>query len=133
MVVWSQTYEFVGPSHDHHVPTLVSVMGQDPRYLVTGIVRVALTLIVIASVGIALDIVLLPPVKSPNYLPWLGVGLIAIWLFLDARSTFVLWTEGLGTPHPASPPSRLVDRGPYRYSRNPLYVPRSSVLTVVRF
>ena len=52
----------------------------------------------------------------------LGVVLIAAgaWLLLDSFARFAL--QGLGTPAPVAPPSRLVVGGWYRYVRNPIYV-----------
>lgn len=107
----------------------MNVMSRNARYLVTGMARVALALIAIALLGMALDIVLMPPRGFPTYLQLCGIALLAIGLYLEVRATYVLWMHGLGTPHPASPPSQLVDRGPYRFSRNPLYVARLLVLT----
>ena len=104
-------------------------MGRNPGYLLTGIVRVGLALTAIALLGIVLDIVSMPPRGFPFYLRLSGIGLVAVGLYLEARATFVLWMHGLGTPHPANPPSKLVDRGPYRFSRNPLYVARLLILT----
>lgn len=51
----------------------------------------------------------------------LSVGTL---LYLRCAAGFVL--DGDGTPAPFDAPSRLVIRGPYRYTRNPMYV---SVLT----
>jgi len=104
-------------------------MSRNARYLATGIVRVALALIAIALFGIALDILSMPPLGFPFYLRLWGIGLIAIGLYLEAWATFGFWMHGAGTPHPASPPNQLVDRGPYRYSRNPLYLARLLILT----
>lgn len=44
-----------------------------------------------------------------------GVGVMLYCTGLFAR-------VGRGTPVPAAPPENLVIRGPYRYSRNPIYV-----------
>jgi protein-S-isoprenylcysteine O-methyltransferase Ste14 len=60
-------------------------------------------------------------------LAWLPVRVIGAALIvagaavlLHAFARFVI--EGLGTPVPLAPPSRLVVGGLYRYVRNPMYV-----------
>jgi protein-S-isoprenylcysteine O-methyltransferase Ste14 len=47
---------------------------------------------------------------------WLLGGFVILWCFWDF--TF----KGRGTPLPLDPPKELVDTGPYRYIRNPIYV-----------
>ncbi|MGW0998561.1 methyltransferase family protein [Streptomyces sp. NPDC002520] len=48
-------------------------------------------------------------------------------VLLDAYRRFAL--EGLGTPSPVAPPTRLVVGGPYRHVRNPIYIAVVAVLT----
>jgi len=97
-----------------------------------------------AAVGSAIFFVVAPGVVA-GLLPWLftgwrtrslpdGWGPVAIPLgILGAAmviagagvvvSAFVRFvTEGLGTPAPVAPPTRLVVGGLYRYVRNPMYV-----------
>ena len=49
-------------------------------------------------------------------------GLLALWCI----ATFVI--IGRGTPFPFDPPRRLVVRGPYRFSRNPMLIGVTSTL-----
>ena len=58
----------------------------------------------------------------------LASGLFAFGLVLYLRSAWDFAVFGRGTPAPIDAPKRLVTRGPYRYTRNPMYV---AVLTVV--
>ena len=58
----------------------------------------------------------------------LAVGLFAFGLVLYLRSAWDFAVFGGGTPAPIDAPKRLVTRGFYRYTRNPMYV---AVLTVV--
>jgi protein-S-isoprenylcysteine O-methyltransferase Ste14 len=52
-------------------------------------------------------------------------GILVLWCVL----TFAF--AGKGTPAPFDPPRRLVVRGPYRFSRNPMYVGAALVLAGV--
>jgi protein-S-isoprenylcysteine O-methyltransferase Ste14 len=60
---------------------------------------------------------------------WLGAALIAVGLMpLIASFARFAW-DGLGTPAPVAPPSRLVVSGFYRRVRNPMYVALLIVLS----
>ena len=58
----------------------------------------------------------------------LALGLFALGLVLYLRSAWDFAVFGSGTPAPIDAPKRLVTRGFYRYTRNPMYV---ASLTVV--
>lgn len=53
---------------------------------------------------------------------WLGVVPIAAGAALYLWCAWEFATAGRGTPNPADPPRALVARGPYAWSRNPMYV-----------
>lgn len=59
---------------------------------------------------------------------WLASCLFAIGAVLYLRSAWDFAAFGGGTPAPIDAPKRLVTRGFYRHTRNPMYV---AVLTVV--
>jgi len=86
---------------------------------------------------------LIVPGTVAGYLPWLIAGnrplgslgylITSLILFLIGAAIYLwcLWdfaVFGQGTPAPIDAPRRLVIRGLYRYTRNPMYV---GVLTVV--
>ncbi len=50
----------------------------------------------------------------------LGGLFFCVGLFLVVSTMRLFWKEGLGTPAPWSPPSKLVVEGPYRHVRNPM-------------
>ena len=54
------------------------------------------------------------PINLLSSIPLLTAG---IWLWLWSLLTFI---KSKGTPVPLSPPPKLVDTGPYGYSRNPM-------------
>ena len=63
-----------------------------------------------------------PPFLGIEVLRWVGVALIVLGL-LPLLSSFARFAwNGLGTPAPIAPPTRLVVTGFYRHVRNPIYV-----------
>ena len=91
--------------------------------------NVVFTLVVPGTVGVYLPLML-----SRNRTAATGsVFTVALLLFtigasIYARCVFDFASFGRGTPLPLDAPKKLVRRGLYRYSRNPMYV---SVLTVI--
>ena len=84
------------------------------------------TLLVPGTVVVLLPYLLLAD-ASLGAIDFLGIGLLGLLplvlgaaLYLRCAYDFV-WS-GRGTPFPIDPPSQLVMSGPYRYSRNPMYV-----------
>ena len=59
---------------------------------------------------------------------WLALCLFALGIVLYMRSAWDFAVFGRGTPAPIDAPKRLVIRGFYRYTRNPMYV---ASLTIV--
>lgn len=58
----------------------------------------------------------------PAAVSLLAIPLLPLGLALTLRSAWLLTLRGQGTPNPIKPPRRLVVRGPYRWSRNPLMI-----------
>ncbi len=87
------------------------------------------TLIVPGTVGILVPLLIVPHAEANNS----GISLGSYPLLLSGALiyTWCIWdfaTFGRGTPAPIDPPTRLVIRGLYRFSRNPMYV---GVLTLI--
>jgi protein-S-isoprenylcysteine O-methyltransferase Ste14 len=61
-------------------------------------------------------------------LPWIGVALFALGIALYFWCAGEFTFRGKGTPAPVDPPRALVIKGPYRWTRNPMYV---AVLSVI--
>lgn len=60
--------------------------------------------------------------SPPGWLRAVSVLPLALGLALAIWSAWLLTFPGQGTPNPLKPPARLVVRGPYRWSRNPLMI-----------
>lgn len=86
-----------------------------------GVVRPPLVYLAAILTGVLLDVV-----RPLRWLPaaaasWIGIPLVALAmaLFLAATREF----RRAGTPVPGNrPTTAIVDSGPYRFSRNPIYV-----------
>ncbi len=102
--------------------------GRALRNLVAGLFRVTLVLVILVLAGLLIDVLLTIPRVVPDALAILGILLFGVGLVLEVLATRAFWKFGLGTPHPIDPPRNLVTLGPYRFSRNPLYVARLLIL-----
>jgi len=84
------------------------------------------TLVVPGTVVVAVPYLLLAD-ASLGAIDFLGIGLLGLpplvlGVALYLRCAYDFAWSGRGTPFPIDPPSQLVIGGPYRYSRNPMYV-----------
>jgi len=95
--------------------------GNAPNVANLGIVRPPLVYLASIAAGLMIHLAWPLRVVPPRLSMLLGAAAItaAIVLFLDAVRTFRL----AGTPVPGNRPTTTVVRtGPYRYSRNPIYL-----------
>jgi protein-S-isoprenylcysteine O-methyltransferase Ste14 len=87
------------------------------------------TLVIPGTVGVYSPLWLVgdrPAVPPPGR--WLALLVLAIGACVYAWCVWDFATFGRGTPAPIDAPKKLVVRGLYRYTRNPMYV---GVLTVI--
>ncbi len=63
----------------------------------------------------------LPSFPFPFY-QWIGLLMVAIGLFIVLYCVNSFAKEGRGTLSPADPTKKLVVKGLYHYSRNPMYI-----------
>jgi len=87
------------------------------------------TFVVPGTVGVYLPLILIRGRTPASGLMFaLAIVLFAIGGSIYGWCVFDFASFGRGTPAPIDPPKKLVTRGLYRYSRNPMYV---GVLTVI--
>jgi|SRR5262245_12127267 len=95
--------------------------GNAPNVANLGVVRPPLVYLASIAAGVMIHLAWPVSVVSPRLSMLLGAATttVAIVLFLSAVRTFRL----AGTPVPGNRPTTTVVRtGPYRYSRNPIYL-----------
>lgn len=59
---------------------------------------------------------------------WVGLIFAGAGLLVYLLSIWQLMCRGRGTPAPIDPPKKLIQRGPYAWVRNPLYLAAISVV-----
>jgi len=87
------------------------------------------TLVVPASVGVYVPLLLVcGHARSSGIALFVALVPFAIATGMYAWSVWNFAVRGKGTPLPLDAPKRLVIQGPYRYTRNPMYVALLSAL-----
>jgi protein-S-isoprenylcysteine O-methyltransferase Ste14 len=61
------------------------------------------------------------PILPPHLVPWVGIGLLLAGLAIGIPGRLALRSAGTSVK-PTQPTTAIVMRGPYRFTRNPLYV-----------
>ena len=61
------------------------------------------------------------PILPPHLVPWVGIGLLLVGLAIGIPGRLALRSAGTSVK-PTQPTTAIVMRGPYRFTRNPLYV-----------
>jgi protein-S-isoprenylcysteine O-methyltransferase Ste14 len=61
------------------------------------------------------------PILSPHLVPWVGIGLLLAGLAIGIPGRLALRSAGTSVK-PTQPTTAIVMQGPYRFTRNPLYV-----------
>jgi len=99
------------------------------RNIILALKNLLFTLVVPGTVGVYLPLILVRTRTSAS-----GLGFALAILFFTIGGSIYAWcvfdfaSFGRGTPLPLDAPKKLVRRGLYSYSRNPMYV---GVLTVI--
>ena len=91
--------------------------------------RAAFAVVVLPGVmGFALPLLVIEPVwqRDMAFAPGLAIVGAGMWLLFRCVREF--YVAGKGTLAPWSPPKHLVTSGPFRWSRNPIYVAMLVVL-----
>jgi protein-S-isoprenylcysteine O-methyltransferase Ste14 len=87
------------------------------------------TLVLPGTIGVYVPLYLArADALAPGPLRTIGILLLALGAALYAWCVWDFAAYGRGTPAPIDAPKRVVTRGLYRYTRNPMYV---GVLTVI--
>jgi len=61
------------------------------------------------------------PILPPRLVPWIGLALVALGLAIAIPGRLALKSAGTNV-NPSKPTTAIVTRGPYRFTRNPLYI-----------
>jgi protein-S-isoprenylcysteine O-methyltransferase Ste14 len=61
------------------------------------------------------------PILPPHLVPWVGIGLLLAGLAIGIPGRLALRSAGTSVK-PTQPTTAIVMQGPYRFTRNPLYV-----------
>lgn len=86
------------------------------------LVRPPLALLLAVLLGFVFDLVVpLPFLPAGAPWPWIGGGLFLVGLALVVWAIVTITRAGSSVPT-NRPTTAIVDRGPYRFSRNPIYV-----------
>src|SRR4030095_7043671 len=60
--------------------------------------------------------------QIPDWMEKIGIALIITGAVISISCILTFITKGSGTPAPFDPPVQFVATGPYKYTRNPMYI-----------